>query len=254
MFRSVFVASAFGLLLMTPAIAQDAQPSFDCAKAATPIEHAICSNETLSQLDAKLAGIYAEALMQSADAEGLRNEQRDWSAQRAAACGILPGADDDMPDISDAANACLVDLYTARVGSLGAAVPVAGNAPDPARLLTGLWQLNEVIAADDPAITSAGQEGRLIRLDRHALVTLSGAGCVGPTLQPLKDARARPMDADEQALITKADAASASNLDGVAGYCLGRLFALYLPADDGTLLVADATAVYRLKRLASGTP
>ena len=159
-----------------------------------------------------------------------------------------------MPDISDAANACLVDLYTARVGSLGAAVPVAGNAPDPARLLTGLWQLSEVIAADDPAITSAGQEGRLIRLDRHALATLSGAGCAGPTLQPLKEARARPMDADEQALITKADAANANNPDGVAGYCLGRLFALYLPADDGTLLVADANALYRLKRLSSGTP
>ena len=39
-----------------------------------------------------------------------------------------------------------------------------------------------------------------------------------------------------------------------AGFCLGRLFALYLPGDDGSLLVADASAIYRLTRLSSGTP
>lgn len=259
MHRSVLIAAAITLLFAVPALAQDAQPSFDCAKAATPVEHAICSNETLSQLDSDLAGTYTKALAHAADAEALRNEQRAWSAQRAAACGILPGADDDMPDISDAANDCLVDIYMTRITALNQAVTAAGAAPDPARLLTGLWQIAEVITAADPALTKPDQKGRLIRLNRHSLASLDGAGCAGPTLQPLNEARGRPLDADEQALLEKADAANKNGKDGIAGFCLGRLFALYLPAEDGSLLVADASALYRLQRLsgnnsASGTP
>ena len=69
--------------------------------------------------------------------------------------------------------------------------------------------------------------------------------------KPMTEARGRPLDADEQALIAKADkaGAAAEGKDGIAGFCLGRLFALYVPEADGTLLVADAAAVYRLQRL-----
>ncbi|MBK8160377.1 MAG: DUF1311 domain-containing protein [Rhodospirillaceae bacterium] len=254
MFRSLAILSTFALLLATPAFAQDAQPSFDCAKASTTLEHAICSDDILSGIDADLAAIYTEALAQAADPETLRAEQRDWASQRSAACGIVPGADDDMVEISSAAHTCLIELYTARMANLAEASPVAGEVPDPARLLTGLWQLSDLIEAQDPALTGSGQKGRLIRLDRHSLSTLGGAGCAGPTLQPLAEARARPLDAEEAALIAKADAAQANSVEGVAGFCLGRLFALYLPGADGSLLVADASATYRLTRLSSGTP
>lgn len=252
---SGIAVSGFMLLLASPAFAQNAQPSFDCAKAETPVEHAICESPSVAAIDADMAVSYSEALRKSADPETLRREQRDWAAQRGPACGIMPGADDDVAEVSDEALSCLTDLYQARFAQLADPVRQSTYA-DPATRLTGLWQIAEVLAAEDPAMTKADQKGRLIRLDRHALASLGGAGCAGPTLQPLTEARGRPLDADEQALIQKADAANAekSDTDGIAGFCLGRLFALYLPAKDGSLLVADAGALYRLQRLVGANP
>lgn len=255
MLRSLALLAGLACLaLVAPAHAQNVLPSFDCAKASTTLEHAICADDTLAKIDADLAAIYAEALAQSGDPETLRAEQRDWASQRSAACGIVPGADDDMVEISSAAHTCLIELYTARMASLADAAPVAGDVPDPARLLTGLWQFDELVESQVDPADALAQKGRLIRLDRHALSTLSGINCAGPTLQPLAEARARPLDADEQALINRADMFAEGAKGGVAGFCLGRLFALYLPGDDGSLLVADASALYRLTRLSSTAP
>jgi uncharacterized protein YecT (DUF1311 family) len=255
MLRHLLAVSAFTMLLAVPAAAQEAKPSFDCAKASTPVEHAICESPSVAALDAEMAVSYADALKQTGDAEALRRDQRDWAAQRGPACGIMPGADDDVAVVSDEALTCLTDLYQARFEQLTNPAQRQTDA-DPARFLGGLWQLKEVLAATDPAMTKADQQGRLIRLDRHGLTSLNGAGCAGPTLQPLAEAQGRPLDADEQALIQKAQSAATAPeaKDGIAGFCLGRLFALYLPAKDGSLLVADADALYRLQRLSSGTP
>jgi uncharacterized protein len=251
MFRSSLAAASLLLAFSLPAVAQDAQPSFDCAKASAPVEHAICGDASLAKLDADLASRYTEELAKVADSDILRSEQRAWAGERANACGILPGADDDTPDFSADQIGCLKDLYAARIAVLTAAAPAPAKAPDAAQLLNGLWQLAEMVDAADPALKDAAQQGRLIRLDRHGLTSLGGQGCAGPTLEPMAEARARPLDADELALIAKADKAGAvaDGKDGIAGFCLGRLFALYVPAADGTLLVADASAVYRLQRL-----
>jgi uncharacterized protein len=69
-------------------------PSFDCRRAATPVERAICASRDLSQLDSRLADIYHDALIaagQSAAPGGLsavtlREQQRAWEAARDA-CG-----------------------------------------------------------------------------------------------------------------------------------------------------------------------
>lgn len=253
MFRPLAILASLACMLALPAFAQDAQPSFDCAKAASPVEHAVCGNAALAALDADLANAYKQALAKSADADALRLAQRAWSNERSATCGLMPGADDDIADVSEKGLACLIDLYRNRLAQL-TDVNSLPAATDAASRLTGLWQLSDVIEATNPALTKEDQKGRLIRLDRHALGTLDGAGCAGPTLQPLAEARARPLDAEEQALISKADAAGANILNGIAGFCLGRLFALYLPGDDGSLLVADASALYRLQRLSGGNP
>jgi len=256
MFRSLLAAAALLLAAGLPALAQEAQPSFDCTKAGTPVEHAICSDAALAKLDADLAGRYTEELATAADPDLLRSEQRAWAGERANACGILPGADDDAPDFSADQIGCLKDLYTARLSALTAAAASPAASPDAAQLLNGLWQLAEMVDAADPALKDAAQAGRLIRLDRHGLTSLGGQACAGPTLEPMAEARARPLDADEQALIAQVDkagadkaAAAAEGKDGIAGFCLGRLFALYVPEADGALLVADAGAVYRLQRL-----
>jgi uncharacterized protein len=44
-----------------PVMAQANSPSFDCAKAGTPVEHSICDNAELAVLDAQLAKVYKQA-------------------------------------------------------------------------------------------------------------------------------------------------------------------------------------------------
>lgn len=58
--------------------------SFDCAKAATKIEKAICADSRLGELDEELAHLY-KGLLKSLDAKGkevLRREQRYWLKDR----------------------------------------------------------------------------------------------------------------------------------------------------------------------------
>jgi uncharacterized protein YecT (DUF1311 family) len=246
-------------LSAAPAMAEgDGAPSFDCGKAAGTIEHAICSDATLAGLDAELAVGYGQALAEAADPAALRLAQRDWAGQRGPACGLMPGADDDGADIDTDGIGCLLELYRARIVELAAVAAPVQQGADPAEILEGLWQVAEVIDGRNPTFAVSGQaisgqEGRLVRLNRHALAALGGGGCAGPTLEALGDARLRSLDPEEKALIGRIDAAAAQSAGGVAGLCLGRLFALYVPAGDGSLLVADATATYRLRRLDAGS-
>lgn len=97
-----FAATFAVLALAAPAHAQ----SFDCAKATTADEKAVCASPRLSALDSEMGTLYDEirrcALM------GTRGEvtdsQRAFMAKRAAC-----GSDDS----------CLVSLYSARVAELG---------------------------------------------------------------------------------------------------------------------------------------
>jgi uncharacterized protein YecT (DUF1311 family) len=87
-------------------------PSFDCAAASTAVEHAICSDMVLAQLDRRMAEAFAmrvrlEAL--SGEAPRVRPQQVAWLAERDAACA----------DQSDAALvSCLKGEYAARVRAL----------------------------------------------------------------------------------------------------------------------------------------
>ena len=89
--------------------------SFDCDKAATAFEHAICDNAELSALDERLARTYATAVGGlSPDAlDALRADQRNWLtyAQRACTRNAEPlsGGSYDKRGVG-----CLADLFTAR--------------------------------------------------------------------------------------------------------------------------------------------
>lgn len=52
--------------------------SFDCTKASTPYEKAVCANSNLSSLDDQLAIAYKNARATSADPEALKKTQIDW--------------------------------------------------------------------------------------------------------------------------------------------------------------------------------
>src|SRR5215469_86009 len=59
-----------------------AAPSFDCAKAATPQERAICADPKLAALDSDLAKAYAaaRALLSDTGKREVQEDQRAWLA------------------------------------------------------------------------------------------------------------------------------------------------------------------------------
>lgn len=58
--------------------------SFDCTKAGNRIEHMICDNQAVSDLDSELATVYKMAIV-SGDGKTIRNEQRAWLKSRNSA-------------------------------------------------------------------------------------------------------------------------------------------------------------------------
>ncbi|WP_207483499.1 lysozyme inhibitor LprI family protein [Arenibaculum pallidiluteum] len=84
-------------------------PSFDCAKASTPVDRAICGSPELSALDWDMAQAYRRA-MDAAGERGapLLRSQRRWLADRAKLC---TGSGTDNP-------ACLAAAYRARIAGL----------------------------------------------------------------------------------------------------------------------------------------
>jgi uncharacterized protein len=81
-------------------IADAPAPGFDCAKAASPAEKAICSSETLARLHRRMNELYASALRTAPDE---RSRQRTWTAMRNR-CG--------------ASATCLESRYRRRIAEL----------------------------------------------------------------------------------------------------------------------------------------
>ena len=83
--------------------AATASPSFDCTKASLLTERLICTNDTLSTLDVRMASLYSSALARTADKEALKKVQRAWLKTRRDVC----------PDV-----ACLQRAYQERIAEL----------------------------------------------------------------------------------------------------------------------------------------
>lgn len=85
--------------------------SFDCSKATTPTEHAICDNPQLSHLDDQTAGLYytlvsGGAPQATASVEAVKKEQASFLTKRNQ-CGANYN--------------CLIDAYTNQIMYLNAA-------------------------------------------------------------------------------------------------------------------------------------
>jgi len=80
--------------------------SFNCARAATPTEVAICANPALSALDGELGLAYTPQL---ASVAAVKQVERGWLALRNVACGRDGG--------------CLANLTNAQLGWLRAGAP-----------------------------------------------------------------------------------------------------------------------------------
>lgn len=86
-------------------------PSFDCGKAGTAIEHAICASVGLAQLDSRVARVYRQlSTTGAADYDArVRAAQRAFVSKRNARCGAQQGA---------ALESCLAQMYQARLTEL----------------------------------------------------------------------------------------------------------------------------------------
>ena len=85
--------------------------SFDCAKASTDVEQAICSTRELARLDRHVADKYFDALTWAVDAPArakIRNDQRIWLNARDTHCQVA----------AQAFVACLMTSYQARLQAL----------------------------------------------------------------------------------------------------------------------------------------
>jgi len=109
------------LLLLTLAIAAPANAaSFDCGKATTAFENAICDNPKLSAADEKLATAFATAiggLSKSALGE-MRADQRAWLDFAASSCTDDAQPLSDFDTYDERQLECLDSAFVARLGVL----------------------------------------------------------------------------------------------------------------------------------------
>jgi uncharacterized protein len=114
--------------------------SFDCAKAKSPQEKAICSSPRLSAADDQLATAYKAWLSAVPPEVGpeVREEQRGWLRSLAANCKSA------ATESTAALATCMLDVYPARIKELQAKVVTVGG-------VTFYWRSITRTEPDDPA-------------------------------------------------------------------------------------------------------
>jgi uncharacterized protein len=82
--------------------------SFDCTKAASRIDNAICASPEISKLDSELDGVYKAALAKSSDADAIKTAQRAWLKDTRNQC---------------LDETCFVTAYQQRIAALRSVAP-----------------------------------------------------------------------------------------------------------------------------------
>ncbi len=106
------VLAAAAVLMLGPVVAE-AQPSFDCSMASSPIERTICRNDKLGEADRELAAAYGALIdrLSGPAKDHLIKDQVRWLDDRARAC---------TGEVA-AVTRCLVARYAQRLATLKAA-------------------------------------------------------------------------------------------------------------------------------------
>jgi uncharacterized protein len=123
------LAAVFAMAVAAPAGADEIGPGFDCKKAATAVEKAICKDAYLGFRDSAMTRLYGvlRKRLQAGARDALIRSQAGWLKARDRACG---GA------VKDRAN-CLLGRYDARIAALAAIAAHAELGERPA--LTGSY-------------------------------------------------------------------------------------------------------------------
>lgn len=106
---------ASSLITSAPAL----KPGFDCAKAARPFEHLVCSDAHLAEQDAELNVLYHDALagMPQDKQTSFRLAQRQWLHSVMTACRLPRTGTVDSASRPNTV-ACLSNQYGQRIGAL----------------------------------------------------------------------------------------------------------------------------------------
>ncbi|MHB8884256.1 MAG: lysozyme inhibitor LprI family protein [Methylovirgula sp.] len=147
--------------------AHAAGPSFDCTKAATPIEKLICKEPRLADLDARLERTIRDKLAQDPTAgAALLAAERQWLRSRDNACSAEAAAAQTQPAV-----ACLTAAYQSRIAAL--------STPPTANLCDKIVASYKTLLASDPdAPFHKGFYGQ------SPLATLAGNAASGVSLAP----------------------------------------------------------------------
>jgi uncharacterized protein len=126
--RLLLIALICGLAQLISASMSKAEPSFDCKKASTRVEHLICGNDALSLLDKQAADVFQQAQQRRGiDKDALLWGQRFWLKDRTDDCLR------DEPDTRLIIR-CLSKIYQDRIEALksevaGTRLPERDRAP-----------------------------------------------------------------------------------------------------------------------------
>jgi uncharacterized protein len=162
--RSVVGVAAVLAGLAAPAQAQEG-PSFDCARAGTAVEEAVCGFADLAWLDGSVAALYAAAgeSLDAAGRERLQAEQAAWLAERDACAG---GGD---------LYVCVHSAYAARLEALAAELP--GNPSGVYRYMAGTEQAGSLLLS----VLPDGAAGAVISTVVHPWLSLCDVEISGAT-------------------------------------------------------------------------
>jgi uncharacterized protein YecT (DUF1311 family) len=198
--------------------------SFDCRRAATPVERAVCANRDLAEADRQLASAYKTTAARAGDGrERLASAQRAWLSRRDRDCGTLaqpdgcllraygrrllelrawpeaPFGPDDRPDVAvltrvlvekggDAiARTGLSELAAGLVGGIPAGMDLAPRA-EPARLAFSGCDEPDPARGWDPLGRNCGRTHYIAFL-RNGETWAAWADADGVTIAPTPKAR-----------------------------------------------------------------
>jgi uncharacterized protein YecT (DUF1311 family) len=133
----LILAALFAASLAAPLAAQS--PGFDCAKATTPVEKAICADQELSKADADMSAAY-RAWLDAAppdQQEGIRQSQRAWLHDRLTQC-----LSQDKTTVS---SSCLLDTEKSRTKALSGMVEHHNG-------IAFVWSSIHLTAPDSPDV------------------------------------------------------------------------------------------------------
>ncbi|MFZ6874064.1 lysozyme inhibitor LprI family protein [Undibacterium sp. Di27W] len=116
------------ILACTSITLSAAAASFDCDRAATAVEKAICADPALSALDDQLGVLYGELLKLAKDRAAISRMQHEWIA----ADSNLSGNRSTCEEKNEGREACLAEVYRKRLDLLAALKPLMEKPDQPA--------------------------------------------------------------------------------------------------------------------------